>query len=241
MTVRSIWTKYQYALPIAILAIGAIFGVIYALKGTVLTTWQIKLGIAMFVEYAVFAFIAAILARRIKSSLGASYSKAVNWLIAALFMTSFSSMHELLSILFLPVPWAPYATYLHWTYLVAAIFFAYTGQLFNSIDATSRNLARDTGYIEAIIGVAGLASKVEEIDPLLDELRQVTARMPQGTRELSADDKRILLRLYYKLERYLTAKDPLRTFTQEDVRSHLTYDFRKMLDQPDGSSPLGVS
>ena len=73
-----------------------------------------------------------------------------------------------------------------------------------------------------------LASNPSDIDPLLDRVRKITAtHSPEEG--LSADDEKDLFKVYLELEEYLTTRDPIRTFTKEELRSRLDSDLTSKL------------
>jgi hypothetical protein len=74
--------------------------------------------------------------------------------------------------------------------------------------------------LDMVTNTAALASNSSEIDPILDKVRAITSRNTPG-QVLSAADEDILLGVYLGLEVYLTTKEPIRTFTKEELRGRL--------------------
>lgn len=73
---------------------------------------------------------------------------------------------------------------------------------------------------------ASLASNMQLIDPILDGLRSITARLQPGE-TLTKADQAALGDVYLKLERYLTKQEPLRSFTAAELRTRLYNRFKK--------------
>lgn len=82
--------------------------------------------------------------------------------------------------------------------------------------------------LDMVISAAMLASKVQDIDPIMDKVRQITARLQPG-RPLSKQDEQALLETYLQIENYLTTREPLRTFTKQGLREHLKPALRESL------------
>lgn len=97
--------------------------------------------------------------------------------------------------------------------------------LFHSLFKTSDSPVVDQvkNALDLATYTASLASNPNEIDPLLDRVRKITAThsIESG---LTADDEAELLAVYLKLEAYLTTHDPIRTFTKEELRNRLPQD-----------------
>jgi hypothetical protein len=90
--------------------------------------------------------------------------------------------------------------------------------------------ATDADFIDSIIMIAGLVSRPEAVDPILDDLRLVTASR-QPDQPLTALEKRKLLNVYGRLEAYLTAEDPLRTISRDELLNRVTPPFRQVLER----------
>lgn len=78
--------------------------------------------------------------------------------------------------------------------------------------------------MDIITHVAEMASDPAKIDPYLDKMRVVTARLEPG-QELSAADQVTLRDVYIKIEMYLVSDDQLRRYTREQLRADLTRSF----------------
>jgi hypothetical protein len=102
--------------------------------------------------------------------------------------------------------------------------------LLGTFFGNNHSAAQSTGSpVEVITYVASLASNPKEIDPILDGLRTITAKISPG-QELSPADQSGLAKVYTELSDYLAKDDPLRTVSQKALREKVTGKF------PDSSS-----
>jgi len=94
-------------------------------------------------------------------------------------------------------------------------------------------MQRETRIIKTTLDMvtyaAGLASNPADIDPLLDSVRSITARLGPGQLPSTEDDQ-FLVGVYLQVEQYLTLKEPIRTFSKEDLRSRLTPELRRQIE-----------
>ncbi len=74
--------------------------------------------------------------------------------------------------------------------------------------------------IDEIILLASLASNRRVIDPILNDVRLITAHIQAGD-ALSADDQNRLSKVRQRLEDYLVDKDELRTFTRKSIQERI--------------------
>lgn len=95
--------------------------------------------------------------------------------------------------------------------------------------SSGSSLANAKSIVDVITDMASLASNPKDIDPLLDDVRHITARLQPGE-VLSAPDQAALLKVYVQLEDYLTTREPIRTFTREDLRKRLHGDMRAQIE-----------
>ncbi|HSX28906.1 MAG TPA: hypothetical protein VLF60_05665 [Candidatus Saccharimonadales bacterium] len=93
--------------------------------------------------------------------------------------------------------------------------------------------------LDMVALTASLASNPTEIDPLLDKMRAITANLAPGQAP-SPRDTEALLAIYLQLEQYMTTKEPLRTFTKEELRSRLTLELRQQLETFETNSKRGA-
>lgn len=81
-------------------------------------------------------------------------------------------------------------------------------------------LGPDATFLDVVVYIAGLASRPTEVDPILDPVRELTARLAPDEPLTEAHEDTLCV-VYLNLERYLTTKEPLRTFTRQELRNHL--------------------
>jgi hypothetical protein len=103
--------------------------------------------------------------------------------------------------------------------LLTAIPFIRSGYLFYQLTSDTRKVTQteNASPIDVVVYVASLASNKQDIDPMLDGLRNVTSRMQTG-KQLSPDDQKLLGQVYLQLENYLEYKEKYRAFTKKQLR-----------------------
>jgi hypothetical protein len=89
-------------------------------------------------------------------------------------------------------------------------------------------LPKNATPLDAAMYLAMLVSKPEKVDPILDTVREITAR--QGSTDstsLSETEQKQLQEACNKLATYLTTEEQLRGFTQEDLERRLQERFER--------------
>jgi hypothetical protein len=185
---------------------------------------------------AAYMSCATFLMYKVSRAIGASYRQAMLWLTISLGAFSMSAWHEAINTLWFNngSTYTDYGFYLiPWT--VSGLITLYASYQFRLITVVARSSgastarATDHDYIDSIITVAGLVSRPEEVEPILDDLRLITATK-QSDHSLTNTEKQTLLTVYNRLEAYLTEKDPLRTVTRDELLSRVTPPFRQVLE-----------
>ena len=74
--------------------------------------------------------------------------------------------------------------------------------------------------LDLVTYTASLASNPTEVDSLLDRVRKLTATH-SAEAALSSSEEADLIQVYIALEKYLTTRDPIRTYTKEELRGRL--------------------
>jgi len=116
----------------------------------------------------------------------------------------------------------------HWPQVLWAVTSLIAGQAFFRTVYHPQAIQENANFLDSIMHIAALASNSRAIDPILDQLRMITAnRTPEN---FTAQDRRALLAIYRQLEGYLVTSDPIRTYSRQELRSHLTYDFQSALN-----------
>lgn len=192
---------------------------------------------------ALLVFFAAFLVLGITRHTGAHYTGAMSWLTVTLF-----NSFLILGVQFIYTLTATDSTGLlaqlstllaiasGFLWLRAGYAFALTkdyGQEMpssNSLFGSTQSIIarRPKTVIDMVTYAASLVSNAEEIDPLLDKLRTTTAKLRPGEK-LSADETRLLVATYLKLEHYLTTKEAIRKFTEKEIRAQFDPLLQKML------------
>jgi hypothetical protein len=80
--------------------------------------------------------------------------------------------------------------------------------------------------VDVVIYMASLASDPKQVDPLLDGVRTVTARLHPG-QALSLADLKALAQLYLQLENYLLTKESLRAWDKATLAGKVKQKFPK--------------
>ncbi len=88
--------------------------------------------------------------------------------------------------------------------------------------------AKPQSLLDSIVYMAGLVSAPASIDVALDQVRQVTSSLQPG-QEPSVTQNQMLLKAYLQLEDYLTSREPLRTFSKEDIRQRLSPEVKNLI------------
>jgi hypothetical protein len=179
-------------------------------------------GAGMALTLAIAIFFAAALrgVLRIRKATGASYSKSLNWLAAAIYGAIAASASYLGELLFAGgVGW-----YYDWSITIALFvldgwLFVRAGYAFSVIGEPeeTRDASKTASSIDIILYVISLASNARAVDPLADGLRRVTSTLT-GDKQLSAEGQAQLLTTYRSLEDYLVTQEPLRKLNREEVR-----------------------
>ena len=76
---------------------------------------------------------------------------------------------------------------------------------------------------------ASFVSNQNEIESQLYAIRQISAQLPASAL-LSPHDEAILFDIYLQIEKYLTTRDPIRTFNKEELRNKASRGLRTRLE-----------
>lgn len=232
--IKHVLTRWWFIVPITALC-GIAMGILahyfvrYHIEGTDIYIGTCAWG-------AAYMTAAAVLMYQVSHAIGSSYRRAMAWLTVSLGAFSISAWHEAISTLWFNngSTYTDYGYYLiPWTIsglvtLYASYQFRLITMVAHSEELPSRELT-DSDYIDSIITVAGLVSRPEEIDPILDDMRLITAAH-SADQPLTSSDKQTLLGVYKRLETYLTTQDPLRTVPRDELLDRVTPPFRQVLE-----------
>ena len=78
---------------------------------------------------------------------------------------------------------------------------------------------------------ASLVSEPARIDPILDTMRLITAKLHPGER-LTADQEQALMQTYMSVEKFLLEQEPARQFTKESLRAQIAQSLQLTADSP---------
>lgn len=195
--------------------------------------------VATVIAASSYIFFSGIMAYRSMQALGPSYTQALKAQVFAFFFLALSALNEAVVVTFMPRTTTFYSVdgvYL-WSFIIAGFLFVRACYYFHllteayDIKLTGDNstVATDDDYVDSIVNVANLASRVDHIDPMLDPLRELTSSRAPG-HSLSSADKDKLLAVFRQVSDYLVTSDPLRAFTYEQLLYHVTPAFNAVLD-----------
>jgi hypothetical protein len=107
--------------------------------------------------------------------------------------------------------------------------------LFSSFfGSQSKTVSEPTNPLDLVTYAAGLASDPSQIDPMLDKVRGVTAKLGPG-QQLSAQDAETVIGVYLQIEQYLTTKEPIRNFDKAELRSKIALPLRVQLEKTEAT------
>ena len=180
---------------------------------------------------ALFYPIGTILLWKIVRTVSPTYARSFRWMLAAL------AGNFIAAAVFMGKNYAAYPAWasdalLGLLFIIDTLVYVAAGYSFATIEQRLARRKKANSTVDIIIFVAGLASQPKEVDPMLDRLRVITARGAQG-HALTSDQENDLASIYLQLEDYLTTKDPLRTFTANDIRRRVLHTFERL--------PVGIT
>jgi hypothetical protein len=149
-------------------------------------------------------------------------------LAVSLFALSISGLHEILYTTLSPSSQAWYTTTgaSLLPLLITSILVLIAGAAFKT--ASVQAIVPTADPIAVVIATAQLASDQAQIQPILDDVRALTARLTPGS-ALSGGDTSQAAALYSRLEDYLVTKEPLRGFSRESLRARLPESFEQLI------------
>ncbi len=213
-----------------LMGIAATYLVQYDLEGT-----DIYIGVGAWCSS--YLLISSILVYKIFRAISPYYQPAMRWLTIGLGGLTVAAWHETINTFWFNNgdTYTDYGYYLlPWVVagliLVRASYELRKLRAFGQTEASSKEEATDRDYIDSIVSVGGLASQPQQVDVMMDNLRFITSRMEPG-QTLTTSNKELLVKTYRQLEAYLGHKDPLRTFSKDEILSHVTPAFRGVVEK----------
>ena len=107
---------------------------------------------------------------------------------------------------------------------------------FDAIFGGTVQIASITSPLDLVTQTARFVSPPAAIDTLLDPVRSISSLLEPG-QKISERDEGTLTKVYLQLEDYLTTKEPLRTFTKEELRKVIDPALRQKLETLTKTSP----
>jgi hypothetical protein len=235
VNVKSLWSSVLLCIA-GTVVVGLLVSQLPHVKVTTAETmYDVLLGIVVCNMF--FVGFAAMLALKIRAQVSEAYLPAMSWLAAAFVVLVFAGLHFLV----VQLTMTDGAWYFDYSFsiipfVVGALLFVRAGYEFNKIGYRLGEVYVDkpapAGFrkavpasaLDIVMYMAGLASNPRAVNPILDEVRQVTAQLGPE-RALSAADKVVMAKVYKQLEAYLAEKEALRVFTKEGLRENIIQKF----------------
>jgi hypothetical protein len=217
---------------IAVIALTGICAIALALlphQESVLKEIDFDLTNGLLVWVTVSSLVAAGIILKLKGQLSEVYHGALSWFFAglvltamcfAIFITQELVGHHGQSAAYIP---------LNFLFILNGLIYMKAGYAFTRIEEGHYELpGHAVTSIDVVTYVGGLASNFQAIDPILDVVREISARQQPGE-SLSPQDEAALEQVYIKLEHYLVTTESLRKFTQQSLRQKVTNKFAHVL------------
>jgi len=236
LAIKSLWRSVVLALLVTvIISLAASF-----LPHVEVVTDELtyNIAISLTIWNSVFITFAAILAFKIRQKIGAIYEKSMSWLLRALAILSFAGWHYIVvQLLFTVNDWYYDYSIAIIPFIMGAFSLVVAGFIFGSINLsaiapsaqqliatkllTTLTLAQE---FHIIMYMTNLVSNPEDISDIMDEVHLFSSKMLADP-SLSPEDLKKVRGLYIKLEEYLLHCDPIRVFTQDELRARIAKRF----------------
>lgn len=163
-----------------------------------------------------FYFFTGRLVWQIRAVAGPRYKRPLLWfgLTFAVYVTGAATY---LAVDYMTLPVWFRLEYVALPYFIGYALLISSGYSFASITQESEHRS-DASAVDVITYLASLVSKPTEVDPILDELRVITAAQSTATNKNTTER---LMGIYAKLEDYLINHERLRAYTRETLRAQL--------------------
>lgn len=231
-------TTKKLSLPRIVLG-AALLGTVIAVlphADTTLPERTIRAGIWMTTFITVFFTVSAYGLHLASKKVGNSYIASLKCMRAALLAAAFSAVVYIGNLLFTGgMGW-----FMDWNITiifinVSGFLFMTSGYLFSVIgEPATAKAGHKATSIDIILYAEGLATNLEAVDPIVDDLRVITSQMhDQNDTNFSSEDQQKLYQTYCRLENYLTTQDPLRKLTVDEVRNSVEHSLAVSADSHD--------
>jgi len=161
-------------------------------------------------------------AYRVRGTLTPTLRPAMNWLIVSFLIMMAAGLQQLWLQHFTTEDWwFRYQGWLYWALLGASMTFLKTGLVLRKL---TQGLAVTANPLDVVMYAAGLVSRPQDVDGVLDRLRRLTATLTPGA-ELTREQRQELLAIYLDLEQYLVTDERLRKLSVTSLRVSLPDSF----------------
>jgi hypothetical protein len=123
-------------------------------------------------------------------------------------------------------------------YIFAGISILMAGVKFNAIAYAEEDALADRSdtratatSVDVVVFLAGLASDPQMISPILDDLRQITARLGAHERP-DGKSQAMLSSIFLRLEDRLIHGEELRAYSPEDLHQMIEVKFKASVNEP---------
>lgn len=230
--VKGRWTLYRFAMPLVLVPVVVSFVVPISVPSITQDPLAAHFFVALPLWQMGVNVVCAYLVWRVKQTMGGVYASAMHWLFVSMVAYMAISAHFVV-ILYLGYSATWYGQNgIMAVFVVLGLLFVVAGYKFAQI-GVRHAVQEDASSLDVVTYTASLATNKDDIDPILDKVRSLTAKMTPG-QPLTPDDEKTLGTVYLELEDYLVEREPLRKFTRENVRQQVIDRFRS--SEPRNSS-----
>jgi hypothetical protein len=177
----------------------------------------------MGVSLAIF-LAATILAYKVKSLASKTYKKAFLWFYYALGGFVLVTLQTMAAVVLAgPQHWWLTNGYTIFIQVILGLPLLRAAYEFNAIEhagAHSDRPAVEVSMLDIVVAAAEKVSNVKAIEPQLEAMREITARIaPDQKIDLTASEVAKLADIYRQIEHYLTVEEPVRRFNKDELRN----------------------
>ncbi len=189
---------------------------------------QFRVFITIVVWSMLVMLFSGMLALKIRAAIAQAYKKSLLWLAITFFVLMFGGAHFIMVYyLFATGDWYFDYSFTIVPFVVGGLLFIKAGYEFNAVGhvlsegEVSQNEHPQPTAQEVVAHVAALASNPSDIDAIMDDMRVVTSHIEAGQGAAPVDEEK-LYEVYRRLVVYLTRQDPLRQYTEQNIKENLT-------------------
>lgn len=186
--------------------------------------------VAATVDLILNLFTAVILYNVIKT-VGPTYLPSLRWFFAGIVVSVLGFLHVIIAALFGQNNAYTEQGTTALPFILVAIMYFVSGYYFCKIPYLGYNKRSNKGHeiVDAIITIASLVSYQKDIDPSLEQMRNITARISPD-QELANTDENALVKIYLDIEQYLINYEKLKNFSQDSLRARLSVEAVRVIE-----------